>query len=102
MFKSVVDIVKRIHHLKIAHRDIKLENILIHRKTRKITIIDFGFASAFPCPNSFYKIPRLGSMFYMAPENFANRKINRTYFIFFEIIEYKMNQRFLSNVKIDF
>ena len=83
MFKSIVKIIKRIHHHKIAHRDIKLENILIHRNTRKITIIDFGFSSSFSCSNSFYKIPRLGSMFYMAPENFDNRKINRIHFISF-------------------
>lgn len=33
-----------IHNLKISHRDLKLENILIDPKTYTTKLIDFGFA----------------------------------------------------------
>ncbi|GMT24398.1 hypothetical protein PFISCL1PPCAC_15695, partial [Pristionchus fissidentatus] len=42
IFKQVVETVVEISRLGIYHRDIKDENILIDKKTGKITIIDFG------------------------------------------------------------
>ena len=32
------------HSRNVIHRDIKLENLLLERKTKTIKIIDFGFS----------------------------------------------------------
>jgi|TARA_B110000285_G_C15120821_1_gene617019 serine/threonine protein kinase len=59
-----------LHSIGIAHRDVKLDNILIEEKTRMIKIIDFGFA-AFTM-DSHGRTQRLkifcGTPSYMAPE----------------------------------
>lgn len=44
-FKQIVEGFEYLHNIGIAHRDIKLDNILIEEKTRMIKIIDFGFAA---------------------------------------------------------
>jgi len=44
-FKQIVDAVEYLHRNNIAHRDIKLDNILIEDKTNMIKIIDFGFTA---------------------------------------------------------
>lgn len=55
-----------LHSLNIAHRDIKLDNILIEEKTNMIKIIDFGF-SVIQNPTQKLKI-FCGTPSYMAPE----------------------------------
>jgi serine/threonine protein kinase len=56
------------HVKKIAHRDIKLENILMTRTTEplEVKLTDFGFASVLD-ENHMFK-DSLGSPNYMAPE----------------------------------
>ena len=44
IFKKIVESVKYMHDQKVIHRDIKLENVLIDRKTQQTKLIDFGFA----------------------------------------------------------
>lgn len=41
--KSIIEALQYIHERNVAHRDLKMENILI-AKGLKIKIIDFGFA----------------------------------------------------------
>ena len=43
IFRQIVEAVRYCHEREIAHRDIKLENILIMNK-RDIKLIDFGFS----------------------------------------------------------
>ncbi len=44
LFRQMVDVLVYVHSLNIAHRDLKLENFLLHRKTGRVVLIDFGFA----------------------------------------------------------
>ena len=62
IFKQIISAIDYCHSLKVSHRDIKLENILIHNN--HIKIIDFGFAIANqPRCRTFCGTPS-----YMAPE----------------------------------
>jgi serine/threonine protein kinase len=62
IFKQIVSAIAYCHSLKISHRDIKLENILIHNS--QIKLIDFGFAIA----NQSKCRTFCGTPSYMAPE----------------------------------
>ena len=44
IFKQLVNAVAYIHSKGYAHRDLKLDNILMDPETKKLKIIDFGFA----------------------------------------------------------
>ena len=61
-----------LHRMNIAHRDIKLDNILIDEKTGIIKLTDFGFAQAIPKHKGFLT-QRLGSTRYVAPEILMKR-----------------------------
>lgn len=56
-----------LHSKGIAHRDLKLENILFNRRGFKISIIDLGLGCLLPCS---YKI-KIGTAPYFAPEYFV-------------------------------
>lgn len=59
-----------IHSKNVAHRDIKLENILIESKTGKLKIIDFGF-----CCYAQEKLKVFcGTPSYMSPEIVSKRE----------------------------
>jgi|TARA_B110001450_G_scaffold255228_1_gene282248 serine/threonine protein kinase len=55
-----------LHSRGIAHRDVKLDNILIEDKTNMIKVIDFGFAAF--CTNQQKLKIFCGTPSYMAPE----------------------------------
>lgn len=46
IIQQIAECMRYIHSKSITHRDMKLENIIINAKTRKITMIDFGFSIA--------------------------------------------------------
>ena len=65
IFRQIFDAMNYVHKLGMAHRDIKLENILI-KKNYEIKIIDFGFGMYNP-ENKLEKF-FCGTPNYMAPE----------------------------------
>ena len=69
IFQQVVEAVAYCHSKDVAHRDIKLDNILID-KDREVKLIDFGFAYTANDPvRSFCGTPS-----YMAPEIVTSRE----------------------------
>lgn len=60
-----------LHTQNIAHRDIKLDNILIEENTNMIKVIDFGFSVI--CSAQKLKI-FCGTPSYMAPEIVQKRE----------------------------
>ena len=44
-FKQIIEAFEYLHSNGIAHRDVKLDNILVEEKTRMVKVIDFGFAA---------------------------------------------------------
>ena len=73
IFKQIFDAMNYIHKRNIAHRDVKLENILM-TKNYEIKIIDFGFGMYNPDnkPQSFF----CGTPNYMAPEIVLKKPYN--------------------------
>lgn len=65
LFKQILDTVTYIHEKGIAHRDLKLDNVLVE-PNGNIKIIDFGF-SKFANPGQMCMTP-CGSPVYAAPE----------------------------------
>ena len=63
-FKQVLEAFKVLVQKNIIHRDIKIENILLHDD--KIKVADFGFCQKLELNSFAYK--RLGSPLFMAPE----------------------------------
>ena len=45
IFKKIVQGVEYCHSLGVSHRDLKLENIMMIKKSNSPVIIDFGFSS---------------------------------------------------------
>ena len=62
----MVNAVDYCHDRSIAHRDIKLENIIINKEGTHITLIDFGFSTQMPANRKTKTY--CGTKCYMAPE----------------------------------
>ena len=69
LFQQVLAAVRYIHHVRVAHRDVKPENILLTTRDRSIAVpklCDFGLARATLHPNACLTV--CGTAMYLAPE----------------------------------
>src|SRR3990167_11188074 len=71
----LVTILAKIHRAGIIHKDIKPDNILVHIKTEKITLLDFSLAQKASLQAEAKEGEFEGSLYYMAPEQTG--RINR-------------------------
>ena len=78
LFKQILLGVKYMHKYNIAHRDIKIENILFDDKDGKIKFIDFSISTIVTSENKLINEPG-GSMHYQSPE-FFNTENNDGYY----------------------
>lgn len=67
LFAQLISGVSYLHHKKIVHRDLKLENLLLDRN-RNVIITDFGFANNFENRKDDLMATSCGSPCYAAPE----------------------------------
>jgi protein-serine/threonine kinase len=71
-FRQIINAVQYMHNMGIAHRDLKLENIMINTNTKILKLIDLGEACV--CSINGYKINSFGihgTKSYIAPEQFS-------------------------------
>ena len=66
LFKQIIIALSYCHKKSIAHRDIKLENILLDKSKKEIKLIDFGFSTCIPNDKKIKMF--CGTPSYMAPE----------------------------------
>ena len=66
LFRQVVSAISYCHQRNVAHRDIKLENILLNDQKNQVKLIDFGFSTCIPNDKKVKLF--CGTPSYMAPE----------------------------------
>ena len=66
LFGKIASTVNKMHSKGYAHRDLKLENILIDPKSLEVIISDLGFAE--PIYSHTHVARSMGTSGYMAPE----------------------------------
>ena len=85
LMKQILQGVKSLHDAGICHRDLSLENVMLHEN--KCKIIDFGMSVRMPTKQNALSRPRsfkrklslieptgpCGKLFYMSPEIFRNQ-----------------------------
>jgi len=67
IFIQLFEAVKHLHSKNIAHRDIKLENILIDSHHHRVKLSDFGLSKLLPSDEELMRT-RCGTPCYVAPE----------------------------------
>lgn len=75
--KQLLDGVKFCHDNGIAHRDLKMENLMLDSQFR-LKIIDFGLAKKFTSEDDDAAIDRAGTKGYQPPEMLLGKKCKGT------------------------
>ncbi|MCA0933901.1 AAA family ATPase [Lutimonas saemankumensis] len=74
----MADAISQIHQLKIIHKDLTKDNVLINRATKTVKVIDFGLSTKVDIKKTNLGNPNVidGNLFYVAPEQMGrmNRK----------------------------
>jgi len=71
LFGQLVNAVSFIHSKGVCHRDIKLENILVDDKAKKVVLIDFGYCGVIQNDSTLFN-DSVGSPLFNSPEKIFN------------------------------
>ena len=72
-FLQIINCIDYLNKLKISHRDLKAENIIIEQNTKEIRLIDFGLSNLYV--NNQLLSTACGSPVYAAPEMFGVQEL---------------------------
>eukprot|EP01119_Soliformovum_irregulare_P004419 TRINITY_DN15412_c0_g1_i1.p1 TRINITY_DN15412_c0_g1~~TRINITY_DN15412_c0_g1_i1.p1 ORF type:complete len:257 (+),score=52.76 TRINITY_DN15412_c0_g1_i1:219-989(+) len=72
IFKQLMDAVLHMHSKGVAHRDLKLDNVMVDSEGN-VRVIDFGFCKT---GGASHCTDRVGSIEYTAPEMFSKKPYN--------------------------
>lgn len=81
IFDQIVRALKICHDKFIAHRDLKLDNIIINQEL-KIKLIDFGYSTKVITPSDKKNVRFCGTPLYMAPNVILKNVHNRIIYLF--------------------
>ncbi|MBD0345071.1 MAG: AAA family ATPase, partial [Coleofasciculus sp. Co-bin14] len=67
---QITEILSKVHHLNIIHKDINPSNIVFNPQTGQVKLIDFGISTVLSRENPSLKNPNVleGTLAYMSPE----------------------------------
>ena len=66
--KGILGALQYLHNRNVCHRDIKPDNIMVHKDTKKIKLIDFGISKkTYQRGNRREMLTVIGTPFYLAP-----------------------------------
>lgn len=65
---NVLDAVRASHDAYVLHRDLKLDNIMLHLETREVYLVDFGLSKEAESDLCTLDDKKVGTRLYIAPE----------------------------------
>ncbi|KAH7865295.1 hypothetical protein Vadar_004820 [Vaccinium darrowii] len=74
IFQPLISAIAYCHHLGVAHRDIKPDNVLFDSRYNKLKLADFGSAEWFGSGGTMSGV--VGTPYYVAPEVLSGREYN--------------------------
>ena len=74
IFAQLVDAIEHCHQNEVMHMDIKLENVIYDKETKKVTLIDFGLSQLMH-DGSDVLTKRVGTYNYAAPELLKSKTV---------------------------
>lgn len=75
-FGQVLEGVQYIHRQRLAHRDIKTDNVMLTANGEVAKLCDFGISVCVPAGNDMIQVEMKGTPLYQAPEMFTSAEYN--------------------------
>lgn len=74
-FSALASAIEYLHARRVAHRDLKMENVMVDPSTHRLRLIDFGFAYRYKDDEPEVSLTKpCGTVSYLAPEVVSRRR----------------------------